>query len=150
MSLFPTNQNLPDNVDTTTNPTVNFGSSWQFDFVAGEFVQTPSGQIQTLNDVDAWAEWCKKAIATARYKNLAYSRNYGQEFEDLIGKGYTRLAVESEIERMTREALMIDPRTQSVEGFFFTWHDNAVSFTCTITNVLDEQKTINSGSVVMI
>ncbi|WP_231967697.1 DUF2634 domain-containing protein [Thermanaeromonas toyohensis] len=127
---------------------VRFGRSFKFDFEAGEFVLTPNGKVTETQDVEAWLEWCSKALRTARYKYLVYSRNYGQEYEELIGKGLTRAAIESEIKRITEETLKVDPRTAGVKNFTFTWDNGAVYFTCEVSNVRGEIGQI-SGSVVI-
>jgi hypothetical protein len=114
---------------------VQFGKSWKFDFETGEFVLTPTGKVIETTDNEAWLEWCKKAIHTGRYRHLAYSRNYGQEFEDLIGKNLTREAKESEIQRMATECLMTDPRTARVDNFTFQWNQDTVVFSCEIASV---------------
>lgn len=127
--------------------TVTFGRSWRFDYRMGDFVMTPTGKIAEAADTDAWVEWCRKALQTERYRYMAYSRNYGQEFDDLIGSGLSRSAVESEIRRLTRETLMSDPRTAGVDDFRFRWEEDRCYYTCTITNVRDETGSI-TGSVV--
>lgn len=127
--------------------TVSFGRSWRFDFGLGEFVMTPTGKIAVAADTDAWVEWCRKALQTERYRCMAYSRNYGQEFDGLIGSGLSRSAVESEIRRLTRETLMSDPRTARVDDFSFRWEEDRCYYTCTISNVRDETGSI-TGSVV--
>ncbi|MEF2964911.1 DUF2634 domain-containing protein [Paenibacillus sp. M1] len=125
---------------------VQFGRSWRFDFDQGEFVMTPTRKIAAADGTEAWVMWCQKAIRTPRYRHLIYSRNFGQEFDELIGKGYTRAVQESEIQRIARETLLVDPRTAGVEEFTFTWEGECCYFTCRVTNIHDEQLTLE-GSV---
>lgn len=121
-----------------TSTAVFFGRSWRFDFEQGEFVLTPTRKIATCASRDAWVVWCQKAIRTPRYRHLIYSRSYGQELDELIGRGYSRAVGESEIQRMVSEALLVDPRTAGVSDFKFSWQEAACSFTCQVTNVHDE------------
>ncbi|GJM68458.1 hypothetical protein HMSSN036_06740 [Paenibacillus macerans] len=130
----------------TTNDEVVFGRSWRFDFEAGEFVMTPTRKIARADDTAAWVVWCEKAIRTPRYRHLIYSRSYGQEFEELIGRGYSRAVQESEIERIATETLMVDPRTLSVGDFSFSWQDDGCRFSCRVKNVREEEM-IAEGSV---
>lgn len=148
-NLFPTEE-VPATSELTEAQAsqVQFGRSWKFDFDAGEFILTPTGKVQETEDVDAWLEWCRKALHTARYRYLIYSRNYGHEFEDLIGRGLTREAIESEIKRIATECLMVDPRTAAVENFTFEWKEDAVYFTCEVSSVRGEAGIIG-GSVVI-
>lgn len=148
-NLFPTTgigaEVLSDEREATG---ASFGRSWRFDFEAGEFVLTPTGKIAgAAADAEAWIEWCRKALATERYRHLVYSRLYGQEFETLIGLGLSRAAVESEIARIASETLLADPRTARVGGFTFAWQGDVCSFACSVTSVRDETGTIE-GSVV--
>lgn len=148
-NLFPTEEvtTTPELPEAQTSQ-VQFGRSWRFDFDAGEFVLTPTGRVAESRDTDAWLEWCRKALHTARYRYLIYSRNYGHEFEDLIGRGLTQEAIKSEIKRIVTECLMVDPRTAAVENFSFEWEGDTVKFTCEVSNVRGETGTI-SGSVVI-
>lgn len=147
-NLFPiTNEDVPL-ASTPPAASVKFGRSFRFDFGAGDFVTTPTGSVAEAGGADAWVEWCKKAIRTERYRYLIYSRNYGQEFDDLIARHLTRTANESEIRRTTTETLQVDKRTASVGNFVFSWEDSRCSFSCEVTNVLGEQATID-GSVVI-
>jgi len=111
-------------------------------------VLTPTGKVLEIKGVEAWLEWCNKALLTARYRFLVYSRNHGQEFEELISRHLSRAGNESEIRRMATECLMVDPRIASVGNFSFTWEQDQCYFTCEVTNILDETGTVN-GSVVV-
>jgi hypothetical protein len=146
-NLFPLDEDTSTETAETASK-VSFGKSWRFDFENGEFVLTPAGKVTETSDVEAWLEWCKKALITARYRYLVYSRNYGQEFDDLISRHLSRSANESEIKRIATEALMVDPRTASVNNFKFTWEGDTVYFTCDATNTRSETGTIN-GQVVI-
>lgn len=126
---------------------VKFGRSWRFDYAKGDFVTTPTGKIAACADVEAWLEWCNKTLRTERYTYLAYSRSYGQEYEELIPRQLSRQASESEIVRMTTEALKTDPRTLGAGGFTFEWEGERCYFQCEVTNVRG-QKYRMDGSVV--
>lgn len=125
---------------------VEFGRSWQFDFAVGDFLMTPTRKVAAADDKAAWVMWCKKAIRTPRYRHLIYSREHGEEFDELLGKGFTRAYVESEIQRIVTETLMVDPRTADVSDFSFRWSGDSCYFNCRITNVRDEEDVLE-GSV---
>jgi hypothetical protein len=93
-------------------------------------------------------EWCQKALLTPRYKHVIYSRNYGTEFDGLIGKAYPRAVVESEIQRIVKETLKVDPRTGEVSDFTFTWDGDKIYFSCIVTTVNSQQITVNSEVVI--
>ncbi len=148
-NLYPTTTSTTTTeLPETQTSQVQFGKSWRFDFDSGDFVLTPAGRVAGCGDEEAWLEWCRKALMTARYRYLVYSRNYGQEFDDLISRHLTRAGNESEIKRIATECLMVDPRTEAVESFTFTWEGDQCFFTCEVSNVRGETGTI-SGSVVI-
>ncbi|PYI52551.1 DUF2634 domain-containing protein [Paenibacillus flagellatus] len=151
-NLFPITGGSPNPTPGTANESsgggqVKFGRSWRFDYEAGDFVLTPTGTVATCTDADAWLEWCKKALCTERYTYLAYSRQYGHEFDELIPRNLTRQANELEIARIATETLKTDPRTSRVDGFSFTWEGERCYFQCEVTNVRG-QKARMEGSVV--
>ncbi|OPY64072.1 MAG: hypothetical protein A4E56_00126 [Pelotomaculum sp. PtaU1.Bin065] len=137
----------PTELPETQTSQVKFGRSWRFDFEAGEFVLTTTGKIAESKDEDSWIDWCQKTLLTERYRYLIYSRQYGQEFEDLIRRNLNRAGNESEIKRMVTEALKVDPRTASVDNFKFTWDGDKCFYTCTVTSVRSKTATLN-GEVV--
>lgn len=145
-NLFPTD--LPvEELTEQKDEGVFFGRSWRFDFDAGEFIMTPTGQVARSEGKEAWVEWCRKALLTERYKHLVYSRNYGQEFEELIRSSLPRSVIEMEIKRIAIETLMSDPRTAKVDRFACEWRGESCYFTCTISNVHDETAEIQGMAV---
>nr|BDD45990.1 hypothetical protein 7 [bacterium]BDD46358.1 hypothetical protein 4 [Pelagibacterales bacterium] len=144
--LFPTNEE--NSTNETQDTQVKFGRSWRFDFNKGDFVLTPTGKVAESEDVDSWLEWCHKAIQTSRYRFMAYSHNYGQEFENLIAKQLTGEGNESEIKRIVTETLMVNPRTKRVDNFTFDWDGDRVYFSCDIYNIRDESATLNESVVI--
>jgi len=147
-SLLPTSSGASVLSPVSAGRQVSFGRSWRFDFERGDFVPTATGGVAMSSDVQAWVEWCRKALMTARYRHLAYGRAYGQEFEDLIGRGLTREAAEAEIRRMVTECLTVDPRTASVGAFSFDRAGDAVYVTCEITSVRGEGASVGARVVV--
>jgi hypothetical protein len=148
-NLFPTAVSSAT-VAPVSNTSVKFGRSWQFDFESGEFVMSPTGKMRILNGVDAWQEWCLKALMTARYKWPIYSKGYGQEFDDSIGRNFTKAAAESEIQRMAKECLQVDPRTKDVGNFTFTWTGaSTVFFDCEVTSKYNSSLKIKKIPVVL-
>ncbi|BFH63899.1 DUF2634 domain-containing protein [Paenibacillus azoreducens] len=129
-----------------TDTQIDFGRSWQFNFKSGDFVMTPTRKVAAADDKAAWVMWCQKAIRTPRYRHLIYSREHGEELDDLIGKGYSQALIESEIQRIVTETLMVDPRTANVDDFTFDWPGDACYFTCRITNARDEEAELEGSA----
>ncbi len=142
-NLFPSETTItnPENNEFSAGDVV-FGRSWRFDFDAGDFILTPSGKVAAADDLQAYTEWCQKTLLTQRYRYIIYSRNYGSEYEELVGRGFSEAIIESEVERMTREALTVDPRTGEVDNFSFSWQEDALYFTCDVTTARGEKTTV--------
>ena len=81
------------------------------DFETGQL----SGKI--VEGYDALLVWAWLALQTPRYRYYIYSENYGQEYEDLIGKSYSTELTDSELERMTEECLTENPYITGIENF---------------------------------
>lgn len=134
-NLFPQDMEQTSSTMSYTTKPVKFGRGWKFDFDRGEFVSAPSGKMVPADGMEAYMEWCQKTLLTTRYAYLIYSRSYGSELENLLGQGFSKTMMESEIARMAREALMADSRTKSVQDFSFTWDEGQVFFTCQVYSV---------------
>ena len=78
--------------------------------------------------------WIFKALTTARFRHVAYSPAFGEEYEDqLIGHSMNGEIVKSEMKRYITEALMVNPYIKKLENFNFetsSW-GMKVTFDCT-------------------
>lgn len=74
-----------------------------------------SGKI--VEGYDALLVWVWLALKTPRYRYYIYSEDYGQEYEELIGKSYSKELTDSELERMTEECLTENPYITGIENF---------------------------------
>ncbi|AJA42422.1 hypothetical protein AJ85_06595 [Alkalihalobacillus alcalophilus ATCC 27647 = CGMCC 1.3604] len=131
--MLETEENLNDTEPKRT---------YAFDFEKGEFIKTASGRVKMISDVDAYVQWCYKALSSKRYKHLAYSTDYGQEFDDLIKSGLPQLVIESEIQRIVSETLMVNAETVSVDNFSFNWEGEKVFYECEIITTFGDVATI--------
>jgi hypothetical protein len=121
-SIMPTFEMPALAEDTTTNGDIGpkYGKSWFFDFKTGDFVLDGQGRVVELDGHRAWAQWCVKTVLTERFSRIVYGFDYGVEL-DTARKASTREATEAEVARTVTEALTMDPRTESVSGFTFSW-----------------------------
>lgn len=142
-NLFPTTGVEDAEYDAQANGSeATYGTTVQFDFEKHEFILSPTGKMKTVDESDAWGEWCVKALCTERFAYLIYSSDYGEEIDTLMGQSKPHAVIESEVRRMVKECMMCDPRTASVDEFSFTWIDDGFIFSCKITNTLGESMTI--------
>ena len=61
--------------------------------------------------------WIWLVLQTPRYRYYIYTWDYGNEFEDLIGKGYTEEYIEAEAQRMPEDCLLVNENIQSITEF---------------------------------
>lgn len=146
-NLFPESMDfeITDFTENENKSIEYFKKSYAFDFEKGEFIRGPDGKILLLDRLEAYMQWCQKALYTKRYKHLSYTNLYGQEYHTLIGEPISKAAIELEVERMTREALMVHPYTKDVQNFTFEWVKNKeeLYFTFDVITVLDELFTLD-------
>lgn len=119
-SLYPA-FDMPDLVEQQApRPEPEYPENYLFDFKKGDFVIDGAGRVVMADGHTAWKQWCVKAVLTERFACLAYSWDYGVEVDEAL-KNPNRQAIEMDIERTITEALLVDPRTEQVQGFAFRW-----------------------------
>ncbi|ALB46206.1 DUF2634 domain-containing protein [Clostridium beijerinckii] len=138
-NLFPIGS-----LETTTltnNSNTNFKGTYAFDFESGDFVKNADGSVKILNEFEAYVQWCQKAMITSRYQYSAYSSKFGK---DIIGSELDNAAIELELKRITQEALVVHPMTESVDNFTFTWENGEVYYTYEVTSKKGQTATLKS------
>lgn len=78
-----------------------------------------TGQLtgKVVEGLEAVKVWAWLALQTARERYYIYTTDYGQEYEDMIGKGYTKDYLKAELMRMTEECLTVNPYITGIENF---------------------------------
>lgn len=76
-----------------------------------------NGSPQWVEGLEAIKIWIYKTLLTQRGYFMAYSFNYGQDYEDLIGSDLSMEALKSEAKRMTEEALFDNENILKIEDF---------------------------------
>lgn len=137
-NLFPV-FDVPEIVDNNVekqkcNPSV------YFDYEKGDFVRDGAHRVVAADGKTAYMQWCRKMVETERFTCLAYDTDIGTEMYDALNKS-DHSAVESAVERTITEALMVNPKTEYVRDFEFTWL-NADLFVAFVVKgkEFDEQK----------
>ena len=95
-----------------------------------------SGKI--VEGYDALLVWVWLALQTLRYRYYIYSEDYGQEYEDLIGKSYSTELTDSELERMTEECLTENPYITGIENFSCVKIEEKVTVTFSLITELGD------------
>lgn len=93
-----------------------------------------TGQLtgKIVEGYDAVLVWAWLALQTSRYRYYIYSSDYGQEYENLVGKNYSKELTESEIERMTEECLTVNPYISGITNFECTKNEDKITVSFTI------------------
>lgn len=126
--MFP----FVDNEEEDTQESLYIPKEYGIDFETGQL----SGKI--VEGYDALLVWVWLALQTPRYRYYIYSEDYGQEYEDLIGKSYSEELTDSELERMTEECLTENPYITGIENFSCTKKDEKIAMTFSLVTELGD------------
>jgi hypothetical protein len=101
-SLFPF-MDPQEVVAGETETELPLAKEWAWDFERCDF-KTKNGKMYIVEGNEAIKIWIWKIFQTPRYRYLIYSWDYGNELEELIGKG-SQSFIKSEAERLVKEAI---------------------------------------------
>lgn len=99
-----------------------------------------TGQLtgRTVKGKDAIKMWIYKVIKTERYRHIIYSWDYGIELEDLIGQGFERSYIESEVQRYIKDALSINDHIKEVKDFNVSFEGSVLTMHFTVVTEFGE------------
>lgn len=88
-----------------------------------ELIDIPTRTYKVVNgrvagfveEQEAMRQAIEKALSTERFTFEIYSESYGADLNDLVGE-HIDLA-KAEVERLTKEAIIVDDRVLSIENF---------------------------------
>lgn len=104
--MFPFNiedEEIEVEIEESKEPT-----DYEIDFNTGKL----TGRV--ITGLEAIMQWIKIVLTTDRYTFPQYSWNHGSELNTLIGQGYDKDYINTEVKRMITEALSVD---ESITGF---------------------------------
>lgn len=105
--------------------------SLKWDPGTGDFVRDSSNRIMECDGHEAYAIWCYKMVQTVRDAHASYIEEIsGNDLgvdTDGIEQEDERETVESMLERGYTDAIMVNPRTESVSDFNFVWEADTVT-----------------------
>ncbi len=126
MSLFPF---LSAKIEDKQNDTYK---EYEFDFNTGKY----TGRI--LEGKEALKIWIYKSLMIKRYAYPIYTWDYGQDLDELIGKGYEQGFIASEVERRIKECLMINEHITGCTGFEIKLQNDTLHITFTAQTTYGE------------
>lgn len=140
-SLFPVVQ-VPEFTPENTGYDTQYRRSVKWDPVTGDFVRDGANRLVECDGREAFAVWCFKIAQTERYRCLAYPDSIGTEMERAMDNDDEE-TVESMVQRTITEALMVNPRTEDVWDFDFSWDGDHMHCTFKVKGAgWDEEITI--------
>ncbi len=139
--LFPVVQ-VPEFMPENAGYDIEYRRSAKWDPEAGDFVRDSANRVAECDGREAYSIWCFKIAQTERYRCLAYPDFIGVEMERAMDNDDEE-TVESMVQRTITEALMVNPRTEDVLDFEFSWNGDNMNcrFKVKATN-WDEEITI--------
>lgn len=111
---------------------VQFPVSFATDPESGDIQTDSGGRLVRCSGEEAYRRWALNTLQTARYRHPVYSRGHGTEVEAMLRQNLQASVLYSEIARTYTEALMVDPRTESVGDFSFTRAGSDLAVACVV------------------
>lgn len=120
--------NVPDFIEESSQYDTKYKRTVKWDAEKGDFVRDGANRMVECSGEEGYMIWCYKIAQTERYGCLAYTSDIGVELEAALSEDNHKV-VESMVQRTITDALKINPRTEYVRDFSFTW--NADEMHCT-------------------
>lgn len=140
-TLFPV-VDLPEFSGGGEGYDTEYRRSARWDAAAGDFARDGANRMVGCSGMEAFATWCYKAAQTERYRCLAYPDSIGTEMERALSNDDEK-TVESMVQRTVTEALMVNPRTEEVRDFSFSWDGDSMHCAFRVKGVgLDKEITV--------
>lgn len=111
---------VPEFIEDSLKYDTKYRSTVKWDVEKGDFVLDGANRMVECSGEEGFMIWCLKIVQTERYACLAYPKEIGAELEAALGEDKEKI-VESMVERTITDALKVNPRTESVSHFSFTW-----------------------------
>ena len=102
------------------------------------------GKPVVVTGNEAVKVWIWKALHTQRYRYDAYTWDYGNELEELIGSDVSEELKQAEAVRYVREALEICPYIEQVEQVSVDFSDGVFTVSCRVRTKYGEVN-VNAG-----
>lgn len=101
---------------------------YEWDLETHEFV-VRNGSINILTGAPALKIWIYKTLLSQRGRYQAYTWNYGNDLDSLVGSAMTRDIISSEAKRITEEALYTNAHIFNLKNFTAVLEDNQLNIT---------------------
>lgn len=111
---------------------------WAVDWEQNAFARR-NGEMYLVSGDEALKIWVTRALhpESRRFYYTAWSHDYGNELETLLGGCVDQGILESQVGRGIREALCVSPYIRAVDGFTFAKTGSTVTVTFTVHTVYE-------------
>lgn len=127
MGLFPTY--IESETETEQTEESKIPKEYEIDFKTGQL----TGRI--VEGAEAIKVWIWLVLQTARYRYYIYSWDYGNEFEELIGRGYSEEYINAEAQRMTEDCLLVNENIESITDFSVGMENDQLTISFTANTI---------------
>lgn len=130
MSVFPFIS--PEAVELKEPKALPLFQEYAYDYEQNQLF-LKDGKPYLVSGNEALRIWIFKALHSTRFRHVAYSPNFGNEIETVIGRVTDSGVLKSEIRRFIIEALMVNPYIKELDNFKFSYEGSrlSVEFDCT-------------------
>lgn len=111
---------VPEFLEESSEYDTRYKRTMKWDPAAGDFVRDPANRVLECPGEEGFMVWCLKTALTERWSCAAYPDEIGAEMEDAMDDDDPEI-VETQVEQTITEALLVNPRTESVGNFVFEW-----------------------------
>lgn len=125
--------------EVTADGPIGYRNGPAFDYDTHDFLRDGKNEILDSDGIEAWRAWCINCLHTERYKHLAYSTDFGIEY-DTIFAATSREEAESVLTRQITEAILADPygRTSYIDNIEYNWSaPDTVEVNATLHGITD-------------
>ena len=119
---------VPEFIEQSLEYDRKYKRTVKWDAEKGDFARDGANRMVECQGEIGFMIWCYKMAQTERYAYLAYSSDIGVELENALAADDHDI-VESMVQRTIEDSLKVNPRTEYVTDFEFTW--NADEMHCT-------------------
>lgn len=119
--MFPGQDNILKENNLNDDKTTITGKSFLFDFNIGDFVLDDTGNLISINNLEALKIWIIKILKTDKNKFTIYDgTNYGiVNLRELVTSDYPYEFIKAEIESNIKEVLLKNTSIKSLQNFEF-------------------------------
>ena len=141
MSILPSDNSISTIQQTTSSSTTTTDSTalatfkeYAWDFNNDDFLLKDNDFV-ILTKNDALKVWIYKALKTQRYRYLAYSFYYGNEFESLIGQPFSVDTTKSKLKSLTEQCLLVNKYIKSIDSIDVELDESTLVGSITVTTI---------------